>query len=585
MKLAAQIAIALCPVLFLATPETGHASPLAQFAPTDVVPTSETVAQSALGGLAAVDGSAAVLVTAHPFPEAASAGVEAVFMERDASGSWSESNTVAIPEAVYTLGLTSVAMEGDVAALAIATDAVPPQVRVVMFQRSVAGTWSRTQSLEMGLFIGVIMPKPSLALDGGELLVQDGEEGIVRVFDRVAQAGQWSERTTLLSLSPYFFGPVEMSVKDGLAIGLDGSAYNIFERDATGDWPLTGTITLPGNPPFNLLRMPYRVATDGEFVAIALSNDPGASSRKVYILERLNPAQPADWSVAASFDIESLGSVYYPFGSGNNFDDIVFQNGVLALTAHGTCGFARHERSPVTISRAAGTFDWVADAPHCALPLAGTTTTQVLGFDGETLLVGNPNARSIGQALGGAVALVDFTSLALDCDGNGQRDLDQIMGSPEADGNANGTLDVCETFGLRFCEGVVPNSTGQTAFLTAMGSPQIGTTPIVLRTRGVPVGSPCIHMVGSLGSSGLPVGVGGSSGRLCLGSLGFGRFSSQMSIVGATGECSVVVDPNAMPVGGALVTTAPGQHWLFQSWFADGASVSNFSDAILIKFE
>ncbi len=561
---------------------TAQAFAYPQILPADVVPTADTGAVYPIGGMAAIDGDVALVVPAFPYPAEAPGPLRAIFMARDAGGTWSETGIVTLNAVVHTLGQASMAVKGDVAVIQVVTDSTPRRVRSIIMERSPTGDWAIAQTISTGVFLGVISPTSCVAIDSGDILLRDHAAGRVRVFQRPTPTGAWVEGTPLLDLPPYFFGAVEMSVKDGLAVGLDGVAYSVHERDVTGTWVPTDVITLPPNVPFNLPRFPYSAATDGEFIAISLLNDPGSAQGRLYIVGRTDPAQPDLWSVIASFDNRSLGGDYR-FASPRDFDDLHFSHGILTLSVEGACGTEDSARNPITIQRPPGSSTWVVDAPHCALPLGGAASSRALAFDGTTLIVGSSTARSQGTGPGGAVAYVDVPSLAVDCDGNGLRDLDEIAQPGNGDRNSNGILDICETIGRRFCTDVIPNSTGNRAYLTIMGARGVGQTPLVLRARGAPPGMPCVVISSPFGAN-LP-GAGGSTGRLCISGLSFGRFTGQASAIGTTGDYFALIDRNAIPIAGGFTSIAPGTYWYFQAWFADGSMTSNFTDAVYLRFE
>lgn len=74
-------------------------------------------------------------------------------------------------------------------------------------------------------------------------------------------------------------------------------------------------------------------------------------------------------------------------------------------------------------------------------------------------------------------------------------------------------------------------------------------------------------------------------GRLCV--LDAGRYNSQIQSSTSSGQISIVVDPQALPLPTGLVSAAPGETWYFQVWHRDldgGLPSSNFSSAVAMQF-
>ena len=155
-----------------------------------------------------------------------------------------------------------------------------------------------------------------------------------------------------------------------------------------------------------------------------------------------------------------------------------------------------------------------------------------------------------------------------------------------ADTDGNGVGDLCEDLGTNYCDPAVPNSTGQSASMSAIGSQFIVDQELTLETTGLPQ-----HVFGFYLCSqtqGMVTGPGGSQGNLCLGGA-IGRFNETAQIFNTASEGygSLIVDLAALPTPTTPVAATAGQTWNFQAWYRDDnpSSTSNFSDAIAVTFQ
>lgn len=151
----------------------------------------------------------------------------------------------------------------------------------------------------------------------------------------------------------------------------------------------------------------------------------------------------------------------------------------------------------------------------------------------------------------------------------------------------NGSLCYDAPFiGNEFCE-AVPNSTGETGTITALGSNSIAANNVRLVARNLPNGQSGIFVVSqTFGISPMP---GGSLGTLCIAGPSVGRYQAPGQIVnsGGNGSYSLLIDLTAIPTPSGSTVALPGQTWNYQSWHRDvvgGAAVSNFTNAISIQF-
>lgn len=134
---------------------------------------------------------------------------------------------------------------------------------------------------------------------------------------------------------------------------------------------------------------------------------------------------------------------------------------------------------------------------------------------------------------------------------------------------------------VRYCSPAVPNSTGRSGSIHALGWPEVGGT-FRLRAEGLPPGRLATFLVGD--ARGKVPFAGGGQGTLCVvGSVG--RFEPAL-LVGPDGAAEVEVDADALPQPGAPVAVQPGETWHFQTWFLDSnpGPTSNLTDAVSITF-
>lgn len=131
---------------------------------------------------------------------------------------------------------------------------------------------------------------------------------------------------------------------------------------------------------------------------------------------------------------------------------------------------------------------------------------------------------------------------------------------------------------------VVPNSTGQTGALTAIGSPDLALDNLTVIASQLPTNS-FGYLITST-SSGFVATPGGSTGNICLGGT-IGRYLPQVASSGAAGKITTEIDLSAMPQPTTTLQVMPGDSWAFQLWHRDSGMsgpTSNFTDAISVTF-
>ena len=148
------------------------------------------------------------------------------------------------------------------------------------------------------------------------------------------------------------------------------------------------------------------------------------------------------------------------------------------------------------------------------------------------------------------------------------------------DGGAGCFVTVIAPIGTNVCGPATTNSSFQSASISASGSDLVALDNLILKADGCPPNELGYFLCGQ--ASGYLPGVGGSQGALCI--LGrIGRFAAQVQSTGPNGELGLWVDNTALPVW-PRHAVSPGETWVFQAWFADGAS-SNFTDALVVQFQ
>ncbi len=133
-----------------------------------------------------------------------------------------------------------------------------------------------------------------------------------------------------------------------------------------------------------------------------------------------------------------------------------------------------------------------------------------------------------------------------------------------------------------YCGPAVPNSSGLSAEIIAVGSNVAGGEPLGLIASNLPSNEFGYFLVGTATGVINPVN---SAGNLCLIGGPIGRFNrvDQIQHSQLGGTCfGLAVDTLALPLNPDH-TVVSGETFHFQAWFRDGAS-SNFTDAVSVTF-
>ncbi|MEM9380986.1 MAG: hypothetical protein AAGB93_13625 [Planctomycetota bacterium] len=141
--------------------------------------------------------------------------------------------------------------------------------------------------------------------------------------------------------------------------------------------------------------------------------------------------------------------------------------------------------------------------------------------------------------------------------------------------------------GTNYCGPAVPNSSGDSATISATGSDEVALNDLTLVASDLPQSSFSFFLVST--SQGSVANPGGSAGTLCLGG-SIGRFvgPGQIQNSGAAGQISLPLDLTSIPQPNGAIAIAAGQTWNFQGWFRDsvgGTATSNFTDGLSVTFE
>ena len=151
----------------------------------------------------------------------------------------------------------------------------------------------------------------------------------------------------------------------------------------------------------------------------------------------------------------------------------------------------------------------------------------------------------------------------------------------------NGTLCYDGDFiGANFCE-AVPNSTGATGVMSAVGSTSVVANNVQLRATNLPNNATAFFLTSQTNT--VVMAPGTSVGNLCIAGPAIGRYvgAGQVQNSGGNGAVSLNIDLGMHPTPTGLISVLPGEFWNFQCWHRDslgGSATSNFTDALRILF-
>jgi hypothetical protein len=140
---------------------------------------------------------------------------------------------------------------------------------------------------------------------------------------------------------------------------------------------------------------------------------------------------------------------------------------------------------------------------------------------------------------------------------------------------------------VHYCSPAAPNSTGQPAAITALGSSSVSANDVTLRASALPLNSFGYFLTSRM--RGFVANPGGSQGNLCL-SGAIGRFvgPGQVQNSGLTGVIQLATNLGAQPTPLGPVQVIAGDTWAYTAWYRDtsgGGATSNFTSGVEVVFQ
>ncbi|MEM9381811.1 MAG: FG-GAP repeat protein [Planctomycetota bacterium] len=486
------------------------------------------------------------------------------------SGSWVEEQVLTSSAGLYGF---SVAASGD-------RVAVGGFESVDVWVRSGSGTWSRETTLSSPAGPGGVFGN-AVALDGDRLVVgawvtslAAQSAGAAFVYHRIG--GSWVFDATLTAsdgAAQDFFGGAVAVWGDRVLVGahadddlgpVSGSAY-LFEMES-GAWVEQQKLLAANGAAWDGFGGSVVVGPTSAIVGSANGDGAAVDSGTAYATRLPEPigarldlvprrteawyAAPGLIDVSVDYSLLLGGDIDIPSVA---FDVEVVVNGVTAGTQTVTETLALgiptcySSNVPCVAGGCPGTVrcEWV-DLPgtmfdYCACDWIGSLVMTVPGFPGDDVLV----------------------------------ILDPLNSVEETREGNNLSAFVAADVGKSYCE-ATPNSTGETASITAFGSAVVGQNDLDLRATGLPAGAPNLFVLGPEAQA-APLG----DGTLCIGGSLLRVMPPNSS--DASGVARESLDLTQSPWANTLV---PGSTWRFQNWFRDGGSPYGFhlSDATSVAF-
>ncbi len=173
----------------------------------------------------------------------------------------------------------------------------------------------------------------------------------------------------------------------------------------------------------------------------------------------------------------------------------------------------------------------------------------------------------------------------VDLDGDSDVDLVKAHGLSSSTASMRAHFNGRRT-GVGFCGNAVPNSTGQSAVISAEGSLSVASNDLRLLAESMPRLSFGYFLV-SLTPGFFPQ-AGGSQGSLCLsGLVGSLNRTGEIFQSGLNGAASLALDLTDLPQPTGAVSAQSGETWYAQSWFRDSNGTqpsSNLTNGLRLQF-
>ena len=137
--------------------------------------------------------------------------------------------------------------------------------------------------------------------------------------------------------------------------------------------------------------------------------------------------------------------------------------------------------------------------------------------------------------------------------------------------------------GSQYC-GANANSTGSSAWITAVKTSQVPSGDLQLRVSDLPPGEFGIFVTSQ--GNGVTPNAGGSAGNLCV-SGAIGRFNASVGMSSVNGTRNHFIGLGSLPTPTGTTSAQIGETWNFQYWTRDmvnGSATSNYSNAIAVSF-
>lgn len=140
-----------------------------------------------------------------------------------------------------------------------------------------------------------------------------------------------------------------------------------------------------------------------------------------------------------------------------------------------------------------------------------------------------------------------------------------------------------DNLGQSYCGPAVPNSSGLSSEIRAIGSVDVASNDLRLLTTGLPVNQFGMYINSRLEGLFHPPQ---SQGVLCVGPA-IGRYNHDVMATGASGWMYLELDLPNTPTPFGPTSILSGETWRFQTWHRDNNpdTTSNFSDAVRVTFQ